>query len=138
MDEYGNETDQRRISPEAWNEVFRAQMEGACRAMVPDVKRTVPKSTFKAPGQGRANCMCTSSATCSANWPTRSTCSSTCLEAPALAFVMAFFLRYYRNGVEMRAATSSGENDNIPQFLFIAVIVALFLGLTVSGRGDHP
>jgi hypothetical protein len=30
VDEYGNETDQRRISPEAWNEVFRAQMEGRC------------------------------------------------------------------------------------------------------------
>ncbi len=47
VDEYGNETDQRRISPEAWNEVFRAQMEVRV-GRVADGK-TVPKSTFKAP-----------------------------------------------------------------------------------------
>jgi hypothetical protein len=35
VDEFGNETDQRRIGPEAWNEVFRAQMEGRV-AQVPD------------------------------------------------------------------------------------------------------
>jgi hypothetical protein len=32
------------------------------------------------------------------------------------------------------ANMSSAQNDNIPQYLFIAVIVALFLGLTVSAE----
>ena len=35
VDEYGNETDQRRIGPEAWNEVYKAQMEGRM-AQIPD------------------------------------------------------------------------------------------------------
>jgi hypothetical protein len=55
------------------------------------------------------------------------------LEAPVLALVMAFFLRYYRTGHGAEGYVFR-HNDNIPQFLFIAVIVALFLGLTVAAE----
>jgi hypothetical protein len=47
---------------------------------------------------------------------------------------MAFFLKYYRVGYGTPGAYIFRENDNIPQYLFIAVIVALFLGLTVSAE----
>ncbi|MCB0781265.1 MAG: ABC transporter permease, partial [Flavobacteriales bacterium] len=52
------------------------------------------------------------------------------LEAPVLALVMAFFLRYLGQEGEYVFR----ENDNVPQYLFIAVIVALFLGLTVAAE----
>ncbi|MBL7947011.1 MAG: ABC transporter permease, partial [Flavobacteriales bacterium] len=56
------------------------------------------------------------------------------LEAPALAFLMAFFLKFYRTGHGTAGEYIFRQNDNIPQYLFIAVIVALFLGLTVSAE----
>src|SRR5690606_8973714 len=56
------------------------------------------------------------------------------LEAPALAFLMSFFLKYHRVGSDATGQYIFRENDNLPQYLFIAVIVALFLGLTVSAE----
>ncbi|MEJ1929978.1 ATP-binding cassette domain-containing protein [Nostoc sp. NIES-2111] len=56
------------------------------------------------------------------------------LEAPALAVLLAYVFRYYK----VDELTSSGyvyqDNENIVVYLFISVIVALFLGLTVSAE----
>ncbi|MFT3885079.1 MAG: ATP-binding cassette domain-containing protein [Flavobacteriales bacterium] len=131
VDEYGHETDQRRISPEAWNEVFRAQMEVRV-AKVPD-GTTVPKSTFRAPGKLRqmAIYFLRDMRSKLAN---RQYVLINLLEAPLLAFIMAFFLRFYRTGHGTAGHYVFRQNDNIPQYLFIAVIVALFLGLTVAAE----
>ena len=131
VDEYGNETDQRRISPEAWNEVFRAQMEVRV-AQVPD-ERSVPKSTFAIPDKVRQLKVYFKRDLLS-KLANRQYVLINLLEAPVLAFVMAFFLKYYRTGDGTPGAYIFRENDNLPQYLFIAVIVALFLGLTVSAE----
>ena len=53
--------------------------------------------------------------------------------APILALVLSFFIKYsgWINGVE---SYSYYQNENIPQYIFIAVIVSIFLGLTVSAE----
>ncbi len=131
VDEYGNETDQRRISPEAWNEVFTAQMEGRT-AQVPD-ERSLPKSTFAIPDKLKQFIVYFKRDLLS-KLANRQYVLINLLEAPVLAYVMAFFLKYYRVGHGTLDAYVFRENDNIPQYLFIAVIVALFLGLTVSAE----
>jgi ABC-type multidrug transport system ATPase subunit len=131
VDEYGNETDQRRISPEAWNEVFRAQMEVRV-SRVPD-GTSVPKSTFRAPDKLKQFRVFFQRDLLS-KLANRQYVLINLLEAPALAFVMAFFLRYFRTGPGTTGDYVFRRNDNIPQFLFIAVIVALFLGLTVAAE----
>lgn len=131
VDEYGNETDQRRISPEAWNEVFRAQT-GTRMAAVAE-ERSVPKSTFALPGKLRQLEVYLKRDLLS-KLANRQYMLINLIEAPALAFVMAFFLKYYRTGPGTAGTYVFRENDNIPQYLFIAVIVALFLGLTVSAE----
>lgn len=131
VDEYGNETDQRRISPEAWNEVFRAQMESRMAAEEPAGE--APRSTFAAPRWLRQ-------VEVFFKRDMRSKLANTqyvlinLLEAPALAFLMSFFLKYHRLDHGEVAAYVYRQNENIPQFLFIAVIVAIFLGLTVSAE----
>ncbi|HRH38864.1 MAG TPA: ABC transporter permease, partial [Flavobacteriales bacterium] len=131
VDEYGNETDQRRISPEAWNEVFRAQMEVRV-AKVPD-ERTVPQSTFAIPDKLRQLKVYFKRDFLS-KLANRQYVLINLLEAPVLAFIMAFFLKYYRTGEGTADSYIFRENDNIPQYLFIAVIVGLFLGLTVAAE----
>lgn len=131
VDEYGNETDQRRIGPEAWNEVFRAQMEGRV-AQVAD-ERSVPKSTFAVPDRIRQLKVYFKRDLLS-KLANRQYVLINLLEAPALAFVMAFFLKFYRIGHGTAGEYVFRQNDNIPQYLFISVIVALFLGLTVSAE----
>lgn len=51
------------------------------------------------------------------------------LEAPLLALILAFISRYSENNVYMFSA-----NKNYPVFMFMSIIVALFLGLTVSAE----
>ena len=131
VDEYGHETDQRRIGPDAWNEVFRAQMEVRV-AMVPDEAR-VPKSTFKAPGKLKQIAVYFKRDVLS-KLANRQYVLINLLEAPVLAFVMAFFLRYRSIGLGEEGSYVLRHNDNIPQYLFIAVIVSLFLGLSVAAE----
>ena len=53
------------------------------------------------------------------------------IEAPLLALILSFFVKYYNN---FKHNYTFFENVNIPQYIFISVIVALFLGLTVAAE----
>jgi ABC-type multidrug transport system ATPase subunit len=129
VDEYGNETDQRRVGPEAWNEVFRAQMEVRV-AKVPNEHGPL-SGDFSPPGIWRQLKVFFTRDLLS-KLANRQYVLINLVEAPALAFLMSFFLRF--NGGAHPATYVFRENDNLPQYLFIAVIVALFLGLTVSAE----
>lgn len=54
------------------------------------------------------------------------------LEAPVLAFILAGIIRYVDNpGADIYFF---GHNKNIPAYLFMSIIVAIFMGLTVSAE----
>lgn len=55
------------------------------------------------------------------------------LIAPSLAFILAFFIKYFsiKDGTP---TYTYFDNQNIPQFIFIAVIAVIFLGLTISAE----
>lgn len=56
------------------------------------------------------------------------------LAAPALAWFISFMVKYY-NVIGVEAPVYSFyENDNIPVYFFMSVVVALFLGLTMSAE----
>lgn len=55
------------------------------------------------------------------------------LEAPLLAFILAYFSRYTKE-LEYSTRYIFLENENLPVFLFMMVIVAMFLGLMVSAE----
>ncbi len=54
------------------------------------------------------------------------------LEAPVLAFILSYIIRYIAD--PMSDTYIFRENENIPIFIFMSIIVALFLGLTVSAE----
>lgn len=54
------------------------------------------------------------------------------LETPVLAFILAFVIRYIAD--PNSDIYIFRENENIPIYLFMALIVALFIGLTVSAE----
>ncbi len=57
----------------------------------------------------------------------------TLLEAPVLALFLAFIIRYFDESVSKPAYTLI-QNDNLPVYIFMSVIVAIFMGLTVSAE----
>ncbi len=56
------------------------------------------------------------------------------LEAPFLAFILSYLLRYYNSDSSNELGYIFRENENFPAYLFMSVIVALFIGLTVSAE----
>ena len=56
------------------------------------------------------------------------------LEAPVLAIVLAYFTRYSKGNAINPDKYIFAENVNISAYLFMSVIVALFMGLTVSAE----
>ncbi len=56
------------------------------------------------------------------------------LEAPLLALLLALVVRYAPAGNLLERAYSFAANENIPAYFFMSVIVALFMGMSVSAE----
>tara|TARA_Y100000782_G_C10187000_1_gene267305 strand:+ start:3290 stop:6250 length:2961 start_codon:yes stop_codon:yes gene_type:complete len=58
----------------------------------------------------------------------------TLLEAPVLAILLSYFIKYSALTPEGISDYSFASNENIPAFLFMNVVVALFIGLIISAE----
>lgn len=56
------------------------------------------------------------------------------LEAPVLAFFISFMVKYYNLLDQENPSYSFANNENIPVYFFMSVVVALFFGLTMSAE----
>jgi len=56
------------------------------------------------------------------------------LQAPLLALFMGFLVKYHSTIGQANTNYFFFENDNIPVYFFMSIIVALFMGLTVSAE----
>ncbi len=56
------------------------------------------------------------------------------LEAPVLAFFIAFMVKYYDYSTGGSSSYSFFNNANIPVYFFMSVVVSLFFGLTMSAE----
>ena len=127
IDANGYETHQRVISPDEW---YRMYLQNIDRHISPELlDKPLPRTLFKVPDKLKQfyyfllrNLKCKIADT--------QYMLINILEAPILAFILAFFSKYYAN----ENFYQFGENDNIPAFLFMSVVVALFLGMMVSAE----
>ncbi len=127
MDEFGHPTPERKISPSEWNAWFRDRFRPAPQKLT--AAASLPPPAGGKPGRLRQLGIYFRRDVLSKLQNTQYLLINF-LEAPLLAGVLGFFLRY---------AGSPGqyvfsENLNLPAFMFISVIVALFMGLTVSAE----
>lgn len=56
------------------------------------------------------------------------------LEAPFLAVILGYFTKYFSGTADNPGSYVFRNNENLPAFLFMSVIVFLFLGLTISSE----
>lgn len=131
VDEYGNLTEHRKISPREWNNFFNVIIGNHIK--IRDRKRETPTTSFSIPNKLRQLHVFLTRDVLSKIANQQYMIINT-LEAPLLAFVLSFFIKYYKIGEEATSSYIFRESENIPQFLFISVIVSLFLGLTVSAE----
>jgi ABC transport system ATP-binding/permease protein len=131
VDEFGNLTNSRKISPSEWNNYYT---EGFASKNFEEEKfDDIPTSTFKIPNKLKQFFVFIKRDVLS-KISNKQYLLINLLEAPALAMILAFFLKFFTPESAVGSNYIFRQNENIPQFLFISVIVALFIGLTVSSE----
>jgi ABC-type multidrug transport system ATPase subunit len=127
VDEYGNYTRRRKISPEQWNEFFRADPKNEEATGELDK----PPKSLEVPNWFRQLKVFTKRDVIS-KFGNRQYILLTLLEAPVLGFILSYIIRYIADPASDTYLFR--ENENIPIYIFMAMIVAIFLGLTVSAE----
>ncbi|MGA1978842.1 MAG: ATP-binding cassette domain-containing protein [Bacteroidales bacterium] len=127
VDEFGKYTEKRKVRPEEWARTFRVRNPFI---PLPEVKES-PHSNLQRPGLWRQFVIYLKR-DLSSKLANRQYIGLTMLEAPILGFILAFIIRYIPNPDSVVYIFS--ENENIPIFIFMSLIVALFLGLTISAE----
>lgn len=131
LDEYGNLTLNRKISPSEWNVHYKEKIE----KKVEDVGNytEIPESTFKIPNKLKQFKVFITRDVLS-KLTNKQYLSINLLEAPALAFILAYFVKFVNLDLSNKVGYTFRENENIIIYMFMAVVVALFIGLTVSAE----
>lgn len=129
INEYGNFTSERKILPEQWNEIFQKTH----RATKVETSTDVPHSSLNIPTRARQVGLF-SLRDLQAKLHNKQYLIINLLEAPVLAFILAYIVRFYNVDDTFLSGYVFGKNVNLPAYLFMSIIVALFMGLTVSAE----
>ncbi|PIQ14651.1 MAG: ABC transporter [Flavobacteriales bacterium CG18_big_fil_WC_8_21_14_2_50_32_9] len=132
VDEYGHSTENRKVTPQEWYAKYLELVENKSNSIIEKIDQA-PKITFNIPNKWKQFKV----------FVTRDVLSKLTnqqyllinfLEAPVLAFILAFLIRYFNTDHSNELGYIFRENENLPAYMFMAVIVALFIGLTVSAE----
>jgi len=129
VDEYGNLTKYRKVAPAEWNARFLAN-----RAPLLNDPQLDPVTGSSKIASRFAQFKVFFTRDVLSKLANRQYMLINMLEAPVLALILAFFVKFFNYKPGGASEYVFYENENIPQYLFIAVVVALFLGLTVAAE----
>lgn len=127
VDEYGQLTNKRKVTPEQWNEHFEERFE---IPIVTEVN-TPPPNLLRIPNKIKQAIIFTLRDVKSKIGNTQYLAINL-LEAPLLAFILAFIIKY--TNTPAADGYSYLFNDNLPVFILMSIIVALFMGLSISAE----
>ncbi len=127
VDEYGQPTTKRKVTPTQWHEMFKGNFK---QSRIEDIKDEPPRS-LHIPSRFKQTIIFTTRDLLS-KLSNKQYLLINLLEAPLLATLLAFVIKY-------KSAPNGKEyifryNENFPAFMLMAIIVALFMGLTVSAE----
>jgi ABC-type multidrug transport system ATPase subunit len=126
IDDQGKVSQKRRISPIEWYKNYTDKIQQNVKKKKSE--RILPISDFRIPDITK-QFQIFSARNVLAKLTNHQYLLVNFLEAPLLAFILAFFTKYVKFDEYFFA-----DNKNFPAYLFMSVVVALFLGLTVSSE----
>ena len=131
LDEYGNLTFNRKTSPSEWNKNYVEKIEST----IPEIKQQdeIPEAIFKIPNAFKQFKVFITRDVLSKLTNTQYLLINF-IEAPLLAFILAYLVRFFNTDASNTKGYIYRENENIPAYMFMSVVVALFIGLTVSAE----
>lgn len=131
LDEYGKLTDTRKISPTEWSEFY--DQHKSDEEELHASKEDLPEISFKVPGRLKQFMVFVSRDVLKKLSDTQYLAINF-LEAPILASLLAYIIKYFSVDVANEYGYTLWGNSNLPVYLFMSVIVAIFMGLTVSAE----
>jgi ABC transport system ATP-binding/permease protein len=126
--ESGQPTDTRRISPADWSNLYKSEK----KEDVIEPGASIPEINFKTPNKYKQMLVFIKRDVLSKIADTQYLLI-TLLEAPILALALAFLIRYFDESV-VNPKYTLYDNSNLPVYIFMSVIIAIFMGLTVSAE----
>lgn len=132
IDEYGIFTDKRKFSPNDWNDLYlKRQSERPVAADTDEIfEKPVPNNTI--PSKFKQLLVFLKRDVLS-KFANRQYLLINLLEVPALAILLATLIRYTDKS-QNNGRYSFHTNENIPAYFFMAILVALLVGLTISAE----
>ncbi len=131
LNEYGKMTGVRKVSPAEWNHIFHEKFGDTIPKQVR--KAAIPEVNFKLPNK-LVQWMVFTKRDIKSKLSNTQYLVINFLEAPILAFFLAFLIKYWDKTGSNHLGYTLINNDNLPVYLFMAVIVGIFIGLTVSAE----
>ena len=134
VDESGAFTSKRKSTPELWYSLYKEKIEDKMEfnsEILP-----VPPNKFRVPRAFRQFLIFFSRNLLS-KLADRQFMSIAILVAPVLALILGFFSKYVSGDEADPHRYLFSQNENLPAYLFMSVIVALFLGLIIAAEEIH-
>lgn len=132
IDEYGTFTDKRKFSPLDWNELYNKKQSEKTDYVDSDevFEKPIPNNTIPSRLKQLIVFLKRDLLSKLAN---RQYLLINLLEVPALAVLLASLIRY-TNKTQNNGEYTFNANENIPAYFFMAILVALLVGLTISAE----
>ncbi|MDD2195672.1 MAG: ATP-binding cassette domain-containing protein [Bacteroidales bacterium] len=131
LDEYGNPTRSRKTSPTEWYEYYNKIDQNEEKDY--DTPNELPSNPFKIPKWLKQLRVFIERDVLSKLANTQYLIINL-LEAPVLAFLLSYIIKYHNVDAANVYGYTLMDNSNLPVYLFMSVIVAFFVGLTVSAE----
>ena len=127
IDESGNFIPERRFPPEEWYRLFKENIEKK-ESDDPPADAEIPKTQFKKPGVWK-QLEIFFSRNIRIKFSDRQYLLINLIEAPLLALIVGYFTKYAEGSVYIFA-----QNKNLISYIFMAIVVVLFMGMSVSAE----
>ncbi len=132
LDEYGNFTTTRRVEPEEWYNHFHEGMD--FRELENDKEALkLPKISFRIPKRLKQLFIFLKRDVV-AKFANKQYLLINFLETPILALILASIIKYHNVDSNMEGGYTFANNPNITVYIIMSIIIAIFVGLTVSAE----
>lgn len=131
VDEYGSFTPFRKIEPSEWYEKYKDNFTSKAEGRLDG--KPLPQLNFKIPNRLKQFLIYLQRDALS-KFANKQYLTINGFETPILALVLALLLRYFNTDGAGERTYVFAQNPNLPVYMIISVIIAFFVGLTVSAE----
>ena len=131
LDEYGKVTKTRKISPREWHNHY-LKFQDQKKDKITEIP-AIPEISFKIPGRIK-QFLIFAKRDLLAKLADTQYLIINLLETPVLAVLLAYIIKYYNVNITNVYGYTLEKNSNLPVYIFMCVIIAVFMGLTVSAE----